>query len=68
MSTKIIKSLYNYIPIHRHPYWKNRYSLKAEAYPHAENAFKNMISIPLFTSMTNTQQNTVIKSLHEALA
>ena len=63
-----VQTSLHYIPIHRHPYWKNRYSLKAEAYPHAENAFKNMISIPLFTSMTDTQQNIVIKSLHEALA
>ena len=63
-----VQTSLHYIPIHRHPYWKNRYSLKAEAYPHAENAFKNMISIPLFTSMTDTQQNIVIKSLHGALA
>lgn len=58
----------HYVPLHRQPYWRDRYSLTPEMFPHAEDAYQSMLSIPLYTAMTDGQQDRVIAALHEALS
>ncbi len=53
----------HYIPLHRHPYWRDRYGLERLNYPVAENAFKNMLSIPLYTKMSDSDQDKVVSVL-----
>ena len=57
----------HYIPLHRHPYWKNRYQLSNEMFPVADQIYKCMLSIPLYTAMTDQDQDLVIEALHRAL-
>ena len=57
----------HYIPLHRHPYWKNRYQLSNEMFPVADHIYKCMLSIPLYTAMTDQDQDLVIEALHRAL-
>ncbi len=42
----------HYIPLHLHPYWRERYGLKAEDFPHSQQAYEQMVSLPLYTRMT----------------
>jgi dTDP-4-amino-4,6-dideoxygalactose transaminase len=58
----------HYVPLHRHPYWRDRYGLTPEMFPQAEAAYQAMISIPLFTAMSDADQTRVIRALHEVLA
>jgi dTDP-4-amino-4,6-dideoxygalactose transaminase len=53
----------HYIPLHRQPYWMEKYSLTPEMFPVAELAYQSMISIPLYTIMSEADQTRVIDSL-----
>jgi dTDP-4-amino-4,6-dideoxygalactose transaminase len=57
----------HYTPLHRQPYWKNRYKLSNEAFPVSEKAYSTMLSIPLYTAMSDNDQDLVIENLHKAL-
>jgi dTDP-4-amino-4,6-dideoxygalactose transaminase len=57
----------HYVPLHRHPYWRNKYNLSNEDFPVSDSAYLAMLSIPLYTSMSDEQQNRVISVLQEAL-
>ena len=57
----------HYTPLHRQPYWKKRYKLSNEDFPVSEKAYSTMLSIPLYTAMSDTDQDMVIENLHKAL-
>ena len=67
LSDRGIGTSVHYIPLHRQPYWRDRYSLSADMFPHSEAAYQRMLSIPLFTAMTDADQDRVITALHELL-
>jgi hypothetical protein len=43
----------HYIPLHLHPYWRDRYDLKPEMFPHSQHAYERMVSLPLYTRMSD---------------
>lgn len=53
----------HYVPLHRQPYWRERYGLTPEQFPVAEHAYQRMLSIPLFTAMSDEEQGRVIAAL-----
>ncbi|QDK37516.1 DegT/DnrJ/EryC1/StrS aminotransferase family protein [Bdellovibrio sp. NC01] len=57
----------HFIPLHLHPYWKETYHLKAEDYPNALNTYKDAVSLPLYTKMTDEDQKRVIATVREIL-
>lgn len=63
MSDRGIGTSVHYIPLHRQPYWMEKYSLSPEMFPVAELAYQSMISIPLYTVMSDADQTRVIDSL-----
>lgn len=67
LSGKGIGTSVHYVPLHRHPYWRDRYFLTSDMFPDADKAYLNMLSIPLYTAMTDEQQFRVISVLREAL-
>ncbi|MTC60654.1 aminotransferase class I/II-fold pyridoxal phosphate-dependent enzyme [Providencia rustigianii] len=68
MSKRNIGCSVHFIPLHRHPVWKEKYNLKAESFPVAEKAFDKIVSIPLYTTMTEDDQYRVINAIKEILA
>ena len=54
----------HYVPLHRQPYWRDRYNLIPQMFPEAEKAYNSMLSIPLFTKMSDHDQDRVIHALH----
>jgi dTDP-4-amino-4,6-dideoxygalactose transaminase len=58
----------HYIPLHRHPYWRERYALRDEDFPHSQHAYERMLSLPLYTRMTDADVTRVAASLRRALA
>lgn len=56
----------HYIPVHTQPYYKDL-GFVARQFPESENYYTDAISIPLFHTMTEIQQNEVIKVLKEVL-
>ena len=57
----------HYIPLHLHPYWRDRYGLRAEDFPHSQKAYERMVSLPLYTRMTDADADRVIASVRRAL-
>ncbi|WP_028603063.1 DegT/DnrJ/EryC1/StrS family aminotransferase [Ottowia thiooxydans] len=53
----------HYVPLHRQPYWRDRYGLAPEQFPVVEKAYQRMFSIPLFTAMSDDEQARVIAAL-----
>lgn len=57
----------HFIPLHRHPYWRDRYDLVPSRFPEAERAFEGAVSLPLFSGMTDAQIDRVCSAVHEVL-
>lgn len=55
----------HYIPLHLHPYWRDRYALRPEQFPHAQKAYERMLSIPLYTAMSDADVQRVIDAVRE---
>ncbi|MBP5988451.1 MAG: DegT/DnrJ/EryC1/StrS family aminotransferase [Piscinibacter sp.] len=67
LSQRGIGTSVHYVPLHRQPYWRDRYALTPEMFPVADAAYRSMISIPLFTKMSDADQERVIDALREVL-
>ena len=57
----------HYIPLHLHPYWRDRYSLQAAQFPHSQHAYERMVSLPLYTRMTDGDVERVVAAVRAAL-
>ncbi|MDC1073503.1 UDP-4-amino-4,6-dideoxy-N-acetyl-beta-L-altrosamine transaminase [Gammaproteobacteria bacterium] len=55
----------HYIPIHRHPLYKNL-GFRVGDYPEAESFFRRTITLPIYPTLSKLDQNQVIKSVREA--
>ena len=42
----------HYIPLHLQPYWRDRYGLRPESFPHSQHAFERLVSLPMYSRMT----------------
>ena len=57
----------HYIPLHLHPYWRERYGLDAAQFPHSQKAYERMVSLPLYTRMTEADVARVADAVRAAL-
>lgn len=57
----------HYIPLHLHPYWRDTYGLKKEDFPHAQAFFEGAVSLPIYTRMTEDDQEHVIAAVRRCL-
>jgi dTDP-4-amino-4,6-dideoxygalactose transaminase len=57
----------HYIPLHLHPYWRERYHLSATQFPHSQAAYERLISLPMYSRMTEADVARVAKALRGVL-
>ncbi len=57
----------HYIPLHLQPYWRDRYALKPEDFPHSQRAYERMLSLPLYTRMSDADVRRVIDAVRASL-
>ncbi|MDF5730801.1 MAG: DegT/DnrJ/EryC1/StrS family aminotransferase [Rhizonema sp. PD38] len=57
----------HYIPLHFHPYWRDTYNLKPEDFPYASSAYERVVSLPIYTKMTDSDQERVITAVKKSL-
>lgn len=50
----------HFIPLHRHPYWRDTYQLKPESFPSSERAWQRSVSLPIYTLMTDADVKRVV--------
>jgi dTDP-4-amino-4,6-dideoxygalactose transaminase len=57
----------HYIPLHLHPYWRDRYGLTPQMFPHSQHAFERMVSLPLYTRMSEADVQRVAAAVRDVL-
>ncbi len=57
----------HYIPVHMHPYYRDKLRYKPGICPVAENAYKEIISIPMFSGLQENNLQEVISKIRDAV-
>lgn len=57
----------HYIPVHLHPYYRNQQNTCEGMCPVAEQAFKQIISLPMFPALTDDEIKEVINKVEQAV-
>ncbi len=57
----------HYIPLHLQPYWRERYDLRAEQFPHSQHAYERLVSLPMYSRMGEAEVARVAEAAREAL-
>jgi len=58
----------HYIPVHLHPYYRDRFGYRGGEYPVAEAAYESLISLPMFHGMTDDDIEDVVRAVGKVLA
>jgi perosamine synthetase len=53
----------HYIPVHRHPFYRQRYPDLEGRFPVAEAAYERLLTLPLFSAMTDADVDDVVAAL-----
>ena len=57
----------HYIPVHLHPYYRQQFGYEGGEYPIAESAYEEMITLPLFPTMTDQDVADVVAAVGKVL-
>ena len=57
----------HFIPLNLHPYWRERYHLKPGDFPNAVAAYENLVSIPMYSKLSENDQQKVLESIRKIL-
>lgn len=68
MAEKGIGTSVHFIPLHIHPYWRDRYGFKPEDFPVALDCYQRAVSLPIYTRMTDDDVERVIKAVKDILS
>ncbi|WP_035354353.1 DegT/DnrJ/EryC1/StrS family aminotransferase [Edaphobacter aggregans] len=55
----------HFIPLHLHPYYRDRYGYRCGDFPHAEDAFSRCISLPIYPDMNETNVQRVTTAVEQ---
>nr|WP_206026587.1 DegT/DnrJ/EryC1/StrS family aminotransferase [Rubrivivax benzoatilyticus] len=57
----------HYIPLHLHPYWRERYGLDPAQFPRAQHTYERIASLPIYTRMDDADVERVAAAVRVAL-
>lgn len=57
----------HYIPVHLHPYYRDRFGYRGGEYPVAEQAYESLITLPLFPSMLDQDVEDVVQGMYKVI-
>ncbi len=57
----------HYIPVHLHPYYRDRFGFGGGEFPVAESAYEALISLPMFHGMTDVDIGDVIAAVRKVI-
>ena len=55
----------HYIPVHLHPFYRDRFGTKDGQCPRAEEAYRNILSLPIFPGMQDKDVDDVIEAVYK---
>jgi dTDP-4-amino-4,6-dideoxygalactose transaminase len=53
----------HFIPLHRHPFYRDTYGYRPDQFPKAEQIFENILSLPLYPKMSDSDADEVIETV-----
>ncbi len=65
MKARGIGTSVHFIPLHRHPFYRDSFGYEASQFPHAEWIFDRSVSLPIYPGMTDTEVNYVADQVVE---
>jgi len=57
----------HYIPVHLHPYYRDRFGYEGGEFPVAENAYERLISLPIFHGMSDQDVQDVVTAVRKVM-
>ena len=58
----------HYIPVHLHPFYRAHFETHPGMYPVAEQAYEEIISLPMYSGLSDAEQDYVIETLRRILS
>ena len=58
----------HYVPVHLHPYYRDRFGYRGGEFPIAEAAYQQLISLPMFHGMTDSEVEDVTLAVGKVMA
>ena len=58
----------HFIPLHIHPYYRDRYGFKPQDYPVAYHSYQRLVSLPLNLRMTDSDVDDVLEAVADVIA
>lgn len=65
LATRGVGSSVHFIPLHLQPYWRDRYGLRPQDFPHASAVYRRAVSLPIYPAMTDSDVVRVIESVRD---
>ena len=62
-----IGSSVHYIPLHLHPYYREKYGLKKGDFPNAEKLYDQCLSLPIFPGLKKSELDRICVTLKKVL-
>jgi len=58
----------HFIPLHLHPFYRDTYQLASDDFPAALDAYRRVISLPIYAGMTDDDVEDVIAAVEQIIA
>jgi dTDP-4-amino-4,6-dideoxygalactose transaminase len=58
----------HFIPLHLHPYYRERYGFQRGDFPVAERAYERIVSLPLYPRMSEEDVEDVIEAVTKVVS
>jgi dTDP-4-amino-4,6-dideoxygalactose transaminase len=58
----------HFIPVHLHPFYQERFGYRPRDLPQAEEIYEQIVSLPLYPGMTETDVDDVIRVVRQIVA
>ena len=56
------------MPVHLHPYYRDKFGYRGGEYPNAERAYQELISLPMFHGMADSDIKDVTLAVQKVMA
>ena len=63
MAEKGVGTSVHFIPLHIHPYWRNRYNFTPNDFPVALDCYNRAVSLPIYSKMSDEDAESVIEAV-----
>ena len=57
----------HFIPLHRHPYYRDNFGYQPSDFPNASSAFERIVSLPIYPKMTEADVESVIGAVRKVV-